>query len=78
MSKIPYSHYNKNSAFEGKTWNRITSFFVKKGTSEEHAVTVKHGVIYNSFDCNTKLSHHIFSNSKVQSKLSCRRTKVRS
>jgi hypothetical protein len=38
MSKIPYSHYDINLTFQGKTWKRITSFFVKEGTSEEHAV----------------------------------------
>jgi hypothetical protein len=37
MSKIPYSHYSLNLTFQGKTWNRITSAFVKVGTSEEHA-----------------------------------------
>jgi hypothetical protein len=39
---------------------------------------VKHNVIYNSFDCNTKLSWNIFSNSKAGNKLSCGRTKAES
>jgi hypothetical protein len=34
-------------------------------------------IIYNSFDFNTKLSHHIFTDSKVGSKLSCGRTKAK-
>jgi hypothetical protein len=59
------------------------SFFLKEGTNEEHAIiaselplwyhNVKHSLIYNSFICNTKLSLHIFSDSKVGSKLSCGR-----
>jgi hypothetical protein len=67
-------------------WNIIGSVFAKEGTSNEQAViaselalcyhNVKHNLIYNSFDCNTKLSHHIFNNSKVRSKLSRRRTRA--
>jgi hypothetical protein len=37
---------------------------------------VKHSIIYNSFDYNTQLSHHLFSNSKAGSKLLCRRRKA--
>jgi hypothetical protein len=68
--------------------NRITYFFVKEGTSEEHAViaselalcyqSVKHSFSYNSFDCNTKLSPHIFSDSLVGRKLSCGEQNLRS
>jgi hypothetical protein len=36
---------------------------------------VKHSVIYNSFNCNTKLSRHIFSDFKVGIILSCGGTK---
>jgi hypothetical protein len=73
--------YSLNLIFKGKTWNRIT-FRVKGRISEEHAViatglalcyhNVKHSSSSKSFDCNTKLSRHIFSNSK----LSCERTKA--
>jgi hypothetical protein len=66
--------------------NRSTSFFVKLGTSGEHATissklalcypNVKHNWSYSSFDCNTKSCHHIFRNSKMESKLSCGRTKA--
>jgi hypothetical protein len=66
-------------------WNRTTFFFVIDGTSEKHAViaselalcyhNVKHSLIYNSFDCNTKLSHYIFSNSEGRINLFCGRTK---
>jgi hypothetical protein len=79
-------HYSLNLTFYDRTWNTIISFFVKEGTSEEHAVTaselalcyhnVKHSIIYNIFNCNTKLSHQIFCISKVGSKLSCKRTKA--
>jgi hypothetical protein len=37
---------------------------------------VKRSLICNSFDCNTKLSHHIFSNSKAESKLPGERIKA--
>jgi len=37
---------------------------------------LQHRLIYNSFDCNTKLIRHIFSDSKVGSKLFCGRTKA--
>jgi hypothetical protein len=86
MSKILYLQSTLNLIFQGKTWNRITAFFVKEGTSEEHAaiaselslcyLSVKHSLIYNSFGCNTKLSRHIFTNSEVRSKLSCGKTKA--
>jgi hypothetical protein len=66
---------------------RITSFFIKEGTSEELAVTaselsscyhnVKHRLNYNSFDYNTKLSCHIFRDSGVGSKLSVEEQKLR-
>jgi hypothetical protein len=36
---------------------------------------VKHNLIYNYFDCNTKLSHRIFSGPKAGSKLFCGTTK---
>jgi hypothetical protein len=59
---------------------------VKEGTSKKHAVAaselalcyhnVMYSFIYNSFDCSTELSHCIFSDSKVGSKLSCRRIKA--
>jgi hypothetical protein len=32
---------------------------------------MKHSLIYNSFYCSTKLSCHVFSDSKIGSKLSC-------
>jgi hypothetical protein len=78
MSRNPYSHYNLNLTFQGKTWNRITSVFVKEGNTEEQIViasehalyyhTVKYSLICNSFDHNAKLSCHIFSDLKVGSK----------
>jgi hypothetical protein len=59
---------------------------VREGTREEHAVlaseltlfyhNVKHTLIYSSFDWDTNLIHHILSGSKVESKLSCGRTKA--
>jgi hypothetical protein len=65
--------------------NRITSFFVKEGASKEDAAIarelalcyhhVMHSLSYSSFHCNTKLISHIFSDSKVESKLSCGRRK---
>jgi hypothetical protein len=73
---------------QGSESNRITYLFIKEGTSEDHAVTarelascyhnVKHSLSYNSFNCNTKLSRHIFSDSEVGSKLSCEKQKLRS
>jgi hypothetical protein len=60
-------------------------FLCKKGACEENTVVaseldlcyhnVKHSLIYNSFNCNTKLSHHVLSDLKSGSKLSCGRTK---
>jgi hypothetical protein len=68
-------------------WNRITSIFVKEGTREEHSViaselalcyhNVEHSLSYNRFECNTKLSCHIFGYSKVGTKLPCKRTKAK-
>jgi hypothetical protein len=59
---------------------------MKEETREEHTViasevalcylTVKHSLSFNTFNCSTKLSSHVFSNSKVGSKISCRRTQA--
>jgi hypothetical protein len=62
------------------------TFFLKEGTSEEHAVTaselalcylnMKHCLICSIFDCNTNLGCNIFSDSIVGSKLYGGRTKA--
>ena len=66
----------------------MTTFLVPKHTSEEDAViraevasvyhSVKHGQSYNSLDCQMKLNHSLFSDSKIAAKISCGRTKATS
>lgn len=55
---LPYKHYCLNSTFEGKTWNRITSFSVK-GTGEYQAVTLSElALCYHNVNHSFKLQQH--------------------
>jgi hypothetical protein len=66
MSKIPYSHYDITLTFQGKTWKRITSFFVKEGTSEEHAVIACYHNVEHSFKLQQLHLQHKIKHSNLQ------------
>lgn len=69
-----------------KISGNLPNFFVRKETLEEQDISkaelscvfhnVTHGLSYNSLDCQVKLAPCIYTDSKIASKISCRRTKV--
>jgi hypothetical protein len=77
---------HKNAAKTASQNKIMRDFLTPVNSPEEDCVTVaeltqifhtvKHNQSYNSIDCSLKLNTHIYSDSKLSSKISCGRTKA--